>query len=53
MPRLPLDEIYVNGTAVWRRGPLPVNIPGLRMLDASGNRILMEVQPGSWKVASR
>jgi hypothetical protein len=53
MPRLPLDEIYVNGTAVWRRGPLPVNIPGVRMLGASGNRILMEVQPGSWKVASR
>jgi hypothetical protein len=53
MPRLPLDEIYVNGTAVWRRGSLPVSIPGLRVLGASGNRILLEVQPGSWKVASR
>jgi hypothetical protein len=53
MPRLPLDEIYVNGTAVWRRGPLPANIPGLRLLGVSGNRIAMEVQPGTWTVVSR
>jgi hypothetical protein len=53
IPRLPLDQIAVDGRVVWQAGNFVPGDARLRFGGAAEGRLVLEAQPGSYTVVSR
>ena len=53
LPRMPLDEISVDGQVIWRGAPVTPPDPRLRIYGAVQGRVLMDAQPGTYAFLAR
>jgi hypothetical protein len=53
LPRLPQDEVALDGRVIWKGAAVTPGDPRVRVLGASSGRVLLETQAGVYGLVSR